>query len=114
MSNSLYVVLDPFLELKYFLHGLTGDDQERVMQAFAAVQKEPRRPKGYTFRKTRVPGNYVIEIPLDHQHIAVTYEIWPVTQEIRISDVREVSDIKLALEWAAGLFGGIVPKKTND
>ena len=113
MSNPVYALLDPFLELKLFLHGLTDEDKERVMKALAAVQKEPRHPKDYSFRKTRVRGNYVIEIPLEHEHIAVSYEIWPVTQEIRITDVRKVSDIKLALEWAAGLFD-IAPKKRHD
>jgi hypothetical protein len=110
MSNPVYEVLDPFLELKLFLHGLSEEDRERVMQALAAVQKEPRRPKGYAFKKLKFVGNYQVEIPLAHELLAVSYEIWPLAQEIRITEVREVGDLRRAKDWLTGLLD-IVPKK---
>ena len=112
MSNPVYEVLDPFLELKLFLHGVTGEDRDRVMQALAAVQIEPRRPKGYASKRLKFVGQYQVEVPLERQLLAVTYEIWPVAQEVRITDVREVGELRKVSDWLAGLLD-IVPKKDS-
>jgi hypothetical protein len=115
MSNPTYAVLDPFLHLKLFLHGLTDEDKKRIVDALTAVQKQPRLPKGYKSRKVRGQGNYVVEVPLDRETVAVSYEIWPVALEVRITNVRDVSDLKLAWDWTVGLLAIAQRKdKGND
>ena len=113
MSNTTYVVLDPFLHLTLFRHELSDDDKERVMKALAAVQKQPRLPKGYKVRKARGQGNYVVEIPLEKRTVAVSYELRQLALEIRITGVRDVSDLKRAWEWTVGLFD-VAPRKDKD
>jgi hypothetical protein len=113
MSNPTYAVLDPFLHLTLFRHELADEDKERVMNALAAVQKQPRLPRGYKSRKARGQGNYVVEIPLETRIVAVSYEVWPIALEVRIAGVRDVSDLKRAWEWTAGLFD-IAPRKDKD
>lgn len=111
MSNPVYAVLDPFLEMKLYLHGCSEEDQGRIMKALAAVQAYPRRPKGYAFKKLHFVGHCQIEVPLENDTLAVSYEIWPLTQEIRITEVRELGGLRKVKDTLFGLLDGIVPKK---
>jgi hypothetical protein len=110
MSNPDYGVVDPFLELKLFLRRLSSADRKRVNDALEAVQDQPRRPDGYSFKKID-SITYKVEVELSREYIAVTYEIWPLVQEIRVIDVRDVSELRALLKWAAGIFTDIVPRK---
>jgi hypothetical protein len=111
MSNPVFVVLDPFLEMKRYLRGSSEEDSARIMKALTAVQAFPRRPKGFVFKKLQLAGNYKVEIPLEDDTLAVTYEIWPFTQEIRIVEVRELGGLRKVRDVLTGLLGDIVPRK---
>jgi len=113
MSDPVYAVLDPFLELKRYRRGCSKKDDDRIMDAMVAVQESPRRPKGYRFKKLKFAGFYKIEVPLEHDTLAVTYEIWPLTQEIRIAEIKELGNLRKVKDTLIGLLDDIVPKKDS-
>jgi len=111
MSDPVYAVLDPFLELKLYRGGCSPEDDERILKAMAAVQANPRHPKGYRYKPLKPLGFYKIEIPLEDDTLAVIYEIWPMAQEIRISDVNELGGLRKVKDTLIGLLDDIVPRK---
>lgn len=111
MSNPVFVVLDLFLEMKRYLRDSSEEDGARIMKALSAVQASPRRPKGFVFKKLRPAGNYKVEIPLEDDTLAVIYEIWPFTQQIRVVEVRELGGLRKVRDVLTGLLADIVPRK---
>jgi hypothetical protein len=111
MSKPVYVVVDPFLGLQRYVDGCTGVDDGAVKLGMAAVAAWPQRPKGYASKKLKPEGFYQVEVPLEEEILALTYEVRPLILEVRIAAVRERGAMRKVKDWLTGFLDDIAPKK---